>query len=64
MALLDEVSEYKLPFQDEVGSNPSLDEMKEIVVDKCQRPVIKPCWLKNQVSLSFTLFVYTWNKMV
>jgi len=42
-----ETYEYKLPFQDEVGKNPSLEEMKEVVVDKCMRPVIQESWLKN-----------------
>lgn len=43
----DEKCEYKVPFQDEVGFNPSLDEMKVVVVDKCQRPIIKQEWLQN-----------------
>ncbi len=48
----DEKCEYKLPFEDEVGFNPNLKEMKVIVVDNCQRPVIKQSWLKNQVRSS------------
>lgn len=40
-----------MPFQDEVGVNPSLEEMKEVVVDKCVRPVIKPEWLKHHVCI-------------
>jgi hypothetical protein len=34
-----------MPFEQEVGPNPTLEEMKEIVVDKCIRPSIKPNWL-------------------
>ncbi|RNA31614.1 Activin receptor type-2B [Brachionus plicatilis] len=40
-----EKCEYKLPFEDEVGQNPSLEDMKEIVVDKSFRPIIKENWL-------------------
>ena len=43
----EETSDYRLPFEEEVGFNPTIDEMKELVVDKCQRPQIKPIWLKN-----------------
>jgi hypothetical protein len=34
-----------MPFEQEVGPNPTLEEMKEIVVDKCIRPTIKSNWL-------------------
>ena len=46
----EEKCEYKLPFEDEVGLNPSLDDMKTAVVDKCLRPVIKSEWLNHYVS--------------
>ena len=54
--LIDEKCEYKVPFQDEVGFNPSLDEMKVVVVDKCQRPIIKQEWLQNNVISVCLLF--------
>ena len=44
-----EKCDYKLPFEEEVGLNPSLDDMKEVVVDKGQRPIIKPEWIKHHV---------------
>jgi hypothetical protein len=36
-----------MPFEEEVGQNPSLEEMKEVVVDKCMRPTIKSSWLNH-----------------
>ena len=30
--------------------------MKEVVVDKCMRPVIQESWLKNYVSLIWSYF--------
>jgi len=52
---LDEKCDYKLPFEDEVGQNPSLDEMKEVVVDKSQRPIIKQNWLNYHVNTFLAL---------
>lgn len=43
----EEKSEYKLPFEEEVGFNPSIEDMKELVVDKCHRPHIKAEWLRQ-----------------
>ncbi|CAF0810444.1 unnamed protein product [Brachionus calyciflorus] len=50
----EEKSDYKLPFEDEVGQNPSLEDMKEIVVDKNFRPIIKETWLKHHKISSIT----------
>jgi hypothetical protein len=56
--------EYKLPFEEEVGQNPSLEEMKEIVVNNNQRPVIKKDWLnlhvkKINLRLTTILFIFS-----
>ena len=42
-------SPYKLPFEEEVGLNPTLDEMRTCVVDNRRRPHLKPCWRRSQV---------------
>ncbi|KAA0203968.1 hypothetical protein HAZT_HAZT001681, partial [Hyalella azteca] len=41
------VGDYKLPFEEEVGYHPTLDDMQEcVVVQKC-RPAIKKHWLNH-----------------
>lgn len=44
------VGEYMLPFEDEIGQHPSLEDLQDVVVHKKMRPVIKDCWLKHPVS--------------
>lgn len=39
-----------LPFEDEIGQHPSLEDLQDVVVHKKMRPVIKDCWLKHPVS--------------
>uniref|UniRef100_A0A8C9WLM3 Serine/threonine-protein kinase receptor n=1 Tax=Scleropages formosus TaxID=113540 RepID=A0A8C9WLM3_SCLFO len=41
------VDEYMLPFEEEVGQHPSLEDLQEVVVHKKMRPVLKDCWLKH-----------------
>lgn len=41
------VGEYMLPFEDEIGQHPSLEDLQDVVVHKKMRPVIKDCWLKH-----------------
>uniref|UniRef100_A0A8C4S993 Serine/threonine-protein kinase receptor n=1 Tax=Erpetoichthys calabaricus TaxID=27687 RepID=A0A8C4S993_ERPCA len=41
------VDEYVLPFEEEIGQHPSLEDLQEIVVHKKMRPTIKDCWLKH-----------------
>lgn len=41
-----------LPFEDEIGQHPSLEDLQDVVVHKKMRPVIKDCWLKHPVSNS------------
>jgi len=48
--------EYHIPFEEEVGLHPTLEEMQEIVVSRRERPQFKPHWLKNEV-------VYIWSSV-
>ncbi|KAM9839740.1 activin receptor type-2B-like [Aulostomus maculatus] len=41
------VDEYMLPFEEEVGQHPSLEDLQEVVVHKKLRPVLKDVWLKH-----------------
>lgn len=45
------VCEYLLPFEDEVGHHPSLEDLQEVVVHKKMRPLFKDVWLKHCVSV-------------
>ncbi|KFP89565.1 Activin receptor type-2A, partial [Phaethon lepturus] len=41
------VDEYMLPFEEEIGQHPSLEDMQEVVVHKKKRPVLRECWQKH-----------------
>uniref|UniRef100_A0A8D2LK98 Serine/threonine-protein kinase receptor n=1 Tax=Varanus komodoensis TaxID=61221 RepID=A0A8D2LK98_VARKO len=41
------VDEYMLPFEEEIGQHPSLEDLQEVVVHKKMRPVFKEQWLKH-----------------
>lgn len=45
------VDEYMLPFEEEVGQHPSLEDLQEVVVHKKMRPAFKELWLKHSVSV-------------
>lgn len=45
------IPEYMLPFEEEVGQHPTLEDMQECVVHKKLRPVIKDTW-KTHMGLS------------
>lgn len=47
-----------LPFEDEIGQHPSLEDLQDVVVHKKMRPVIKDCWLKHPVSNSGIMALY------
>lgn len=51
------VDEYMLPFEEEIGQHPSLEDMQEVVVHKKKRPVLRDYWQKHAVSytVSFSL---------
>uniref|UniRef100_A0AAY4EY55 Serine/threonine-protein kinase receptor n=1 Tax=Denticeps clupeoides TaxID=299321 RepID=A0AAY4EY55_9TELE len=42
------VDEYMLPFEEQIGQHPSLEDLQEVVVHKKIRPFFKDCWLKHQ----------------
>lgn len=46
-----------LPFEEEIGQHPSLEDMQEVVVHKKKRPVLRDYWQKHAVSytVSFSL---------
>lgn len=44
------VDEYMLPFEEEVGQHPSLEDMQEVVVHKKLRPCLRDCWQKHTVA--------------
>ncbi|KAG7274796.1 hypothetical protein CRUP_010293 [Coryphaenoides rupestris] len=41
------VDEYMLPFEEEVGQHPSLEDMQDVVVHKKLRPTLRECWQKH-----------------
>ncbi|KAL3836015.1 hypothetical protein ACJMK2_021468 [Sinanodonta woodiana] len=41
------VSDYQLPYEEEVGTHPTLEDMQELVVINKARPAIKELWLKH-----------------
>ncbi|XP_048366457.1 activin receptor type-2B [Sphaerodactylus townsendi] len=41
------VDEYMLPFEEEIGQHPSLEDLQEVVVHKKIRPAFKEHWLKH-----------------
>lgn len=43
------VDEYMLPFEEEVGQHPTLEDMQEVVVHKKLRPTLRECWQKHAV---------------
>lgn len=48
------VGEHKLPFEEEVGSHPTLSEMLDCVVERKQRPPLKSAWKAHPVQ------IFTW----
>lgn len=48
-----------LPFEEEVGHHPSLEDLQDVVVHKKMRPMLKDCWLKHPVKgCLFLLFFF------
>ncbi|XP_062287851.1 activin receptor type-2A isoform X2 [Scomber scombrus] len=41
------LDEYMLPFEEEVGQHPSLEDMQDVVVHKKLRPTLRECWQKH-----------------
>lgn len=55
------VDEYMLPFEEEIGQHPSLEDMQEVVVHKKLRPTLRECWQKHAVSRSYTPCILIYN---
>lgn len=54
------VPEYRLPFEEEVGQHPTLEDMQESVVQRKVRPTIPDSWRKHTVSYLLILqFVFS-----
>ncbi|XP_043961035.1 activin receptor type-2B-like isoform X2 [Gambusia affinis] len=45
------LGQYLLPFEEEVGQHPTLEDLQEVVVHKKTRPAIKEFWLKHSAVL-------------
>ncbi len=43
------VDEFCLPFEEEAGIHPSLEDMQDVVVHKKLRPIFREHWLKHTV---------------
>ena len=43
------VAEYRLPFEEEVGPHPSLEDMQRQVANRRVRPRVQPHWRLHQV---------------
>ena len=52
------VDEYKLPFEEEIGSHPSLEDMQQVVVQQKIRPKFRPDWFVHSVQ-TFTFYSLT-----
>lgn len=46
------IPEYRLPFEEEVGQHPTLEDMQESVVQQKVRPSIQEHWKNHPVSIS------------
>lgn len=44
-----------MPFEEEVGQHPSLEDLQEVVVHKKMRPTFREQWLKHSVSTHLQL---------
>lgn len=49
------IAEYRLPFEEEVGQHPSLEDMQESVVQRKVRPTIPQTWRNHPVSCDVCL---------
>lgn len=56
------VDEYMLPYEEEVGQHPSLEDMQEVVVFKRLRPTLRDCWQKHAVSRTIMTSMHLFDK--
>lgn len=64
-----QVPEYRLPFEEEVGQHPTLEDMQEAVVQRKVRPTIPQLWRNHPVSVHeytycFVAFQYRYLKLI
>jgi hypothetical protein len=50
-----------LPFEEEVGQHPTLEDMQECVVQKKMRPTIRETWRKYSVWSFFEVFSFNFH---
>ena len=41
------IGEYRLPFEDEIGAHPSLEDMQAVVSQQKKRPILLDSWMKH-----------------
>lgn len=58
------VPNYKLPFEEEVGQHPSLEDMQECVVHKKLRPAFKDSWKSHPVNIFIFYYIYFYNNIL
>lgn len=56
--------EYQLPFEEEAGSHPTLEDMQELVVMKKLRPTIKNHWLQHPVCIAMLFCKCNYNVLI
>ena len=42
-------SEYQLPYQNSMGSDPSAEDVRKVVVDRGERPLTEDRWMYDEV---------------
>lgn len=57
----DEVPPYRLPFEDQVGSNPDINTMRQVVVCDRLRPPFRQCWSYYPLSKMCQAIVDGWE---
>ena len=50
------VEDYKMPFEEEVGMHPSIEDMQDKVVEKKLRPKIREEWKRDIVRYIFFFY--------
>ena len=52
--------DYQIPFYDKVPSDPSFEDMKKVVVDDNQRPVLPNRWASDMVRSCSSSVIAIW----
>lgn len=51
------VKEYRAPFEDVTRPNPTIEEMRDLVVSRQERPAIPSAFQNNAVSCDFHMYI-------